>query len=91
VCAVAELPIHGRLLGRLDRGCTFDLRPPGLRTAGQLGEEQVGTAGQARVRLLAGSRFLAELAAGRVGGGWSVSEAMEGFVTSLADGSVAWA
>jgi len=30
------------------------------------------------------------LAARRVGGGWGVPEAMEGFVTSLACGSVAW-
>jgi len=28
---------------------------------------------------------------GGVGGGWRVSEAQEGFVTGMADGSVAWA
>ncbi len=37
------------------------------------------------------SRFHNDFAAGRVRGGWSVSEAVEGFVTSLADSSVAWA
>jgi hypothetical protein len=30
-------------------------------------------------------------APGGVGGGWGVSEALEGFVTSLAGGSVVWA
>lgn len=36
-------------------------------------------------------RFHSDFAAGGVWACWSVSEALEGFVTSLAGGSVAWA
>lgn len=84
---VVEVPIRGRLLGRLDRRRSFDLPATGLRAAGQLGAEQIGTAGQARVRPLALVGFCGDLAARRVRVGWGVSEARKGFVTIFARNS----
>ena len=45
----ADAKAKAKALGRLDRRRAFDLRPPGRRTAGQVGKEQVGIVGKARV------------------------------------------
>jgi hypothetical protein len=43
MCAVVELPIHGRVLGALNCRSAVHLQTPRFRRAGQLGKKQVGT------------------------------------------------
>jgi hypothetical protein len=83
---LGRIPFSGKTI------LTNDRRKAGSSVRADCGStRRWSSGGEARFRLVAGSRFLAELAARGVSVGWGVSEVREAFVTSLAGDSVAWA
>jgi len=89
--AVFQLQVRHRTLGGRDSRSAVHLQTPRFRRARQVGKEQVGIVGEARFRLLAGSRFLAELAARKGFGRLARFRGDGGLCDHLSGSYVAWA